>query len=340
MSLNTKNWQRFMLGRLFVIRKGKRLTSEDREEGNNIYVGAIDSNNGVADYIGQAPKHKGNTISLSYNGSVGEAFYQPQPFWATDDVNVLYPRFKPFNERIGLFFVAVIRCEKYRFSYGRKWTLENMRVSEICLPILYDKDGSIHIDKTKQFSDDGYVPDFLFMEKYIKSLHHKPLSTANTRESLPELSIQKWGEFRVGDLFPKKRLKHFSAMPDISGSYPFISSTSANNGVSSYVEEETEKGNCITVSTNGDCFDCFYQPNPIVLSNDVEALYNAHLNKYNALFVITVLRLEKIKYGYGRKPKSNKVYDTIIKLPITKEGKPDWCFMENYIKKLPFGDRL
>ena len=86
MNLNPNDWKRFYLGRLFDIKKGKRLTAEDQEAGCNIYIGAIDSNNGVANHIGQKPIHEGNTISLSYNGSVGEAFYQADPYWATDDV--------------------------------------------------------------------------------------------------------------------------------------------------------------------------------------------------------------------------------------------------------------
>ena len=109
MNLNVDSWKRFALGRLFNIKKGKRLTSNDQEEGNNLYVGAIDSNNGVANHIGQKPIHSGNTISLSYNGSVGEAFYQPEPYWATDDVNALYSKYDGFNEPIGLFIAATIR---------------------------------------------------------------------------------------------------------------------------------------------------------------------------------------------------------------------------------------
>ena len=95
MKIDTSTWKWFQLGGddgLFDIRKGKRLTSEDQTEGNTPYIGAIDSNNGVSNYIGQEPIHEGNTISLSYNGSVGEAFYQPLPYWATDDVNALYLR--------------------------------------------------------------------------------------------------------------------------------------------------------------------------------------------------------------------------------------------------------
>lgn len=46
------------------------MTAADQEDGNNNYIGAIDSNNGVANHIGQNPIYSANTISLSYNGSV------------------------------------------------------------------------------------------------------------------------------------------------------------------------------------------------------------------------------------------------------------------------------
>ena len=97
MNLNVNNWRPFFLGDIFDIKKGKRLTSEDQEDGVYNYIGAIDSNNGVANHIAQKPIHDGNTISLSYNGSVGEAFYQNKPYWATDDVNALYCRYEGFK---------------------------------------------------------------------------------------------------------------------------------------------------------------------------------------------------------------------------------------------------
>ena len=54
MNLNVESWKEFLLGDLFEIKKGKRLTSEDQTEGTTPYIGAIDSNNGVANKIGQA----------------------------------------------------------------------------------------------------------------------------------------------------------------------------------------------------------------------------------------------------------------------------------------------
>lgn len=136
-TLGVETWKDFCLGDYFDIKKGKRLTSDDQTEGSTPYIGAIDSNNGIANYIGQDAIHDGNTISLSYNGSVGEAFYQPKPFWATDDVNVLYFREEngaEFNKYIALFVCAVLRQEKYRYSYGRKWVLDSMKSTVIKLP--------------------------------------------------------------------------------------------------------------------------------------------------------------------------------------------------------------
>ena len=45
-------------------------------------------------------------------------------------------------------------------------------ISEIMLhlPIQHNSDGSILIDETHSYSDEGYVPDWQFMENYIKSL--------------------------------------------------------------------------------------------------------------------------------------------------------------------------
>ncbi|WP_236861595.1 restriction endonuclease subunit S [Candidatus Magnetominusculus xianensis] len=150
--LQTEKWQWFQLQQLFDVKKGKRLIKADMTQGTTPFVGSIDSNNGYREYIGQEPIHKGNTITVNYNGSVAEAFYQPEPFWASDDVNVLYPKFA-MNPFAALFLVTLIKLEKYRFNYGRKWHIGRMEISEIKLPVTIEGN-----------------PDFDFMENYIKSL--------------------------------------------------------------------------------------------------------------------------------------------------------------------------
>jgi hypothetical protein len=151
MKLDIITWKEFKYEDLFYIKKGKRLVKEDFASGNTPFIGAIDSNNGYRDFIDKLPIHMGNTITVNYNGSVGEAFYQPNPFWASDDVNVLYPKF-PLNEYTALFIITIIRKEKYRFNYGRKWETGRMKKSTLLLPA---KNNDVDVD---------------FIENYIKSL--------------------------------------------------------------------------------------------------------------------------------------------------------------------------
>jgi type I restriction enzyme M protein len=146
-------WRPFRLGELFEIKKGKRLTKANMLPGSTPFIGAIDDNNGLTAFVGQSPIHDAGTITVNYNGNgVAEAFYQAEPFWASDDVNVLYPRFK-MTSSVALFICTVIRKEKYRFNYGRKWHKERMEQSEIRLPV----------------TPSG-VPDFGYMETFIKAL--------------------------------------------------------------------------------------------------------------------------------------------------------------------------
>ncbi len=150
------------------------------------------------------------------------------------------------------------------------------------------------------------------------------------------MKMNNWKYFKVGDIFPKRKIHKYSSIPEETGTVPFVSSTSMNNGVSCFCNEESIDGNCITVSTNGDCFDAFYQPNRIAVSSDVDVLYNDNLNRYNALFICSILRLEKFKWDYGRKPKNDKVFKTLIMLPFSANNpnEPDWDYMENFIKSI------
>lgn len=152
LSLNARKWRSFVISNLFDVRKGKRLTKANMLPGTTPFIGSIEGNNGVSAYVGQYPIHDGNTITVNYNGSVAEAFYQPEPFWACDDVNVLYPKFH-LNIYIAMFLVTLLRNERYRFSYGRKWHKERMEQSTVFLPV--ENNGS---------------PDWKYMADFIRSL--------------------------------------------------------------------------------------------------------------------------------------------------------------------------
>lgn len=153
-SLKTvEKWKEFSLDDLFTFHKGKRLRKEDMTKGKTNYIGAISLNNGVRQLIDAEPIFNSNCITINYNGSVGETFYQFEPFWASDDVNVLYAKGWTLNKYNAMFIISVIKTNRYKFNYGRKWTLEKMKKSVIKLPV-----------NTKGF------PDWSYMESYIRAL--------------------------------------------------------------------------------------------------------------------------------------------------------------------------
>ena len=56
-------------------------------------------------------------------------------------------------------------------SYGRKpHDVKKFGKSAIKLPIQHNPDGTPYIDPNHTYSEDGYVPDWQFMEDYMKSL--------------------------------------------------------------------------------------------------------------------------------------------------------------------------
>mgnify|MGYP002541626746 CR=1 FL=1 len=313
----------FALKDVFNIFKGKRLTKADMISGNTNYLGAINDNNGIREKIGQEPIFEGNCITINYNGSVGESFYQIKPFWASDDVNVLFLKDKKLTKNIAMYLITIIKANKYRFSYGRKWTLEKMLETEIPLPI--DNNNNI---------------DWQYMESFIKKLHHKEVTTKNLEIS-QVIDFTLWKEFRLDEVFVIKKSPNINASEiTIGHDLNYLTRTNYNNGIQCKVEDNDYKynnGNCITIG--GESASIFYQNDIFISGNNITLLYNKNMNKFNGLFIVAVLSKEKYKYSYGRAFNKEHIENTTILLP-TKNNKPDWEYMENYIKSLPYADRI
>lgn len=150
--IDVMSWREFRIGALFDIKKGTRLTKANMKEGEIPFVGASAMNNGITKYISNSENlHPGNVITVAYNGSVGESFYQNRSFWASDDVNVLYPR-SPMNKYIGMFIVPTLRTVGKRYEFIDKWVLETMKNDVIKLPV------------------NGNSPDWEYMDRYMKGV--------------------------------------------------------------------------------------------------------------------------------------------------------------------------
>lgn len=151
--IETSGWKEFRIGELFDIVKGTRLTKANMIPGDIRFIGSSAMNNGCTAMVGNTENmHPANTITVCYNGSVGETFYQDQPFLASDDVNVLYPKFDMTKE-IALFIAPLIKSVSARYNYVDKWKQEDMIADAIELPV--DASGK---------------PDWAYMDEYMRTI--------------------------------------------------------------------------------------------------------------------------------------------------------------------------
>ena len=313
---------------LFIFKKGNRLTAADMVTGDIPFISSTKMNNGARQYIASGILKKPNCITVNYNGSVGEAFYQEVEFIASDDVNILYPKDWQLNKNIALFLCSVIRHNQSRFQFGRKWHLDRMKETMLLLP---QKSGS---------------PDWEYMEKYVKSLEakvrFKKIYTKNERKH-QSIDTNGWKEFTLcGDngLFIYQHGSRLVVPQRVIGDIPLITAGKINQGyaqsISNYEEECFEAGITIDMFAN-----CFYQNFRFVADDNVY-IFNKQqkINEYIALFLVTIINKQRYKYGYGRQFRKDDTERNKFLLPVTKDGQPDWEFMENYIKNLPYGDLI
>lgn len=365
MKLNVETWKSFRIGRLFVLENGKANQGMLDEGDECFYIGAKRDDNGVMIHCAknETLMQKGNCIIFICNGqgSVGYANYMDVDFIGTTDIVAGY------NENLNCYnglFIATVSCqERPKYSFGRKWKT-HLKGTTIDLPIQYNSDGNPFIDEHFRYSDEGYVPDWDWMEAYIKSLQCRPLTTKNTNERQVRLEITEWKEFVIGNLFDVYLSKGDIKLDDIdTGKIPLISSGENNNGIVGYIDEngdgkaEIFDGNKITLDMFGNAFyqgERFYA----VSHGRVNILEpKFRLNNRIGLFLVSVIKMEKYKYSYGRAVYSEEASNMTVELPILRNSDgtpfvdvtykysengyvPDWQFMEDYIKSLPYGDRL
>lgn len=163
---------------------------------------------------------------------------------------------------------------------------------------------------------------------------------------MKKIKIDDWKPFEIEKLFTVKRPKSRSVKKYNEGEIPFVSSGNYNNGVDSYREpiddEDLDKGNCITVSpVDG---STFYQPKDFLGrgggGSSIMLLYNDNLNKFNGLFIASVIRESlKIKYQYNDMGSSDSIKKEYILLPALDDETPDWNFMEEAMKRLETRER-
>jgi len=329
--LNIKDWGEFTIGDFFTVKRGKRIVrdrdyfSDKTDEYPYNVITSTKQNNGVDGFY-----HSYNcpANSLVCGGEAGGLYttYQPKECWVMDRARIFTPKnHLQLNKYIALFLATVFSQNQYKYSYGRTPNPDGIESTVIKLPITLQG-----------------KPDWDYMMKYIKCLGAEPIKTSIPRVSLP-LTTSNWGEYMISDLFiisgtKTTKLEYFDDIG--SGPYPYITTQATDNACAGHYDYYTEQGMVLTIDSAVFGY-CSFQEKPFSASDHVEKLTpKFQLNKYIALFLVTILNKEQYKYSYGRKCNQEKISQTIIKLPATPNGTPDWEYMENYIKSLPYSDRI
>jgi hypothetical protein len=162
-----------------------------------------------------------------------------------------------------------------------------------------------------------------------------------------KIDMTGWANFTVSDLFEIINGKGITAeeIENNPGDFEAVQSGEGNNGVMGYISKAycRYKGYsyceeaCLTVARSGTSGYVSFHENGCVVGDSAKILL---LKKHEAkstqtyLFLQTLLTANRFKYTYGRKVTKALYGNTVIKLPITTNGDPDWQWMENYIKSL------
>lgn len=370
MNLNISDWKSFKTSKLFHDMQNGKANQQLLEDGNScFYIGAKKEDNGVMIHCKKDESliTKGNCIIFICNGegSVGYANYMDVDFIGTTDIVAGYN--DNLNQYVGAFLATIYSQERPKYSFGRKWKT-HLADTQIKLPIKHDLNGEPLIDSNYEYSDEGYIPDWNFMEDYIKTLHSKPLTTKIKSGKTPPLNISEWKSFQLKKLFIMLNGKGITQVEieDNPGDFAAVQSSEENNGVMGKIDLNycksmnytyTEKP-CLTVARSGSAGFVSYQAFGCVVGDSAKILLlpDDIATESNYLFLQTLLTANRFKYSYGRKVTEEKYLNEYISLPIqynnnlpfidktyrfSEEGFiPDWQYIKKYIESLPYSDRL
>lgn len=155
------------------------------------------------------------------------------------------------------------------------------------------------------------------------------------------IDTSKWIKFRCENLFECKNTGNILARDviDGSGQTPYVTASAFNNGVAAYIDAngyEIIKGDCILVG--GKTFTITYQKEDFV-SNDshnfVIRVKDYDISERSYLYLVSMIYTYfGQKYSWSDAVTKDKFLSEEIPLPSTSDGKPDWEFMDSYMKRI------
>lgn len=307
------------LNDIFEIKYGNGLSLSDLDRDINgiPFISRTEKNNGQPAKVKINSKrlvNPKNTISVAVGGSVMSSFLQKEPYYTGYHILVLHPLIALTDNEMH-YYCMCLKANKYKYSYGRQ---ANKTLNDLLVPAI------------------NSIPN------WVNTVNIKKPNKSSAINTAFELNSSAWRDFKMDSLFDISGSKSFTKNQmnaKGAGKYPYVVTSSENNGIQGFYNYYTEDGGVLTIDS-ATVGSCFYQHLKFSASDHVEKLIpKFEMNKYIALFLTTIINLERYRYGYGRKFSQTRIKQTKIKLP-TNGDQPDWKFMEDYIKSLSYSKSL
>lgn len=360
MNLNVKEWRHFRFGdyidEIYKAQAHSKVNLDISDKPLASYVPFItrtEANNSVDCYVPQDSVviEKGNAITIG--DTTATISYQEKPFSTGDHIVVI--RAEWINVYTANFIIALLNRERFRYSYGRAFLKSSIQDTVLLLP-----------------ATNTNSPDWEWMERYIKTLKYKPITTKNNVHNTPAkgyhhpLDTSGWQPFLLHRIFRAHIGTNIDAVAT-SKEEPMVNYVTrglGENGVSDKVDLIEEivplKAGFITLALGGSLGACYVQNEDFYTGQNVAILEpREELSTETKLFLTSIIRFEtRIKFQpFGRELNSHYKKDFYIKLPIKRIGDaepvidatkkysddgyvPDWDWMEAYVKTLPYSDRI
>ncbi len=331
--IDISKWHEFQLGGdygLFeIVLPSGDIQAQKMDDGNYPLISSGKNNNGICKYIdetSESEKIQANTITIDM---FGKAFYHNYEYYCVSHgrVNILIPKFN-ITQNIGLYIAKVIESV----------TIPKYEFLDMCSQGALIKE-SIKLPINKQGE-----PDWEYMESYMKNIMQEAKKNIENLQNISntkkKINLNTWKSFKIGKLFNEKIIKpsvlHTKDVTEDINGIPYVVRTKFDNGIKYNVEKKPKMKTSPagTISFGAENATFFYQENEYVSGRDIYYIDTRHLSKYACLFLVTCLQTitEKYPYNYGMFPELVKKEE--IKLPVDKNGEPDWEYMENYMKNI------
>lgn len=341
--LDITGWKRFHLydDFLFEINAGNKFDRSKMTVMNPEidFVSRSNNNNGIScivDRIEDVEPYKAGCMTIALGGEyLGSCFVQENDFYTSQNVNVLIPKWD-MTDYVKRYIATVIFKESRTYYKAFEDELNRHMSTDFSILLPVDSNG---------------VPDWSYMENYMKLIEKKAQKKINTflsvkgNKSLINTNTSKFKSFFVEELFdirPTRSYKMTNASLLDGGENPVLANSAYNNGVGGYSSQDnTEKGNIITFSDTVDANTIFYQEDNFIGYSHVQGMfpikeYANSWSKYSMLYFVTMFKTRaKIKgFDYGNKFRRDIALKLDVLLPIKENDKIDFEYMEKFMKEI------